>query len=71
MSSEDRWIGAYSIGPTILGKLSCPNKNNNNKTTVTNNWTVTVIHNIQKLELKCLSLEINWGTDELERSVSR
>ncbi len=23
-SSKDRWIGAYSIGLTVLGKLSCP-----------------------------------------------
>jgi hypothetical protein len=25
-SSKDKWIGAYSIGLTIPGKLGCPNK---------------------------------------------
>ncbi len=25
-SSKDRWIGAYSIALTILGKLNCLNK---------------------------------------------
>ncbi len=30
-SWKDRWIGAYSIGLTILGKLGCPNNNNYKK----------------------------------------
>jgi hypothetical protein len=25
-SSKDRWLGDYSIGLTIPGKLGCPNK---------------------------------------------
>jgi hypothetical protein len=28
-SSKDRWIGAYSTGLTIQGKLSCPINTNN------------------------------------------
>jgi hypothetical protein len=30
-SSKDRWIGAYSIGLTILGKLDCPIKKKDKK----------------------------------------
>jgi hypothetical protein len=30
-SSKDRWIGAYSIGLTIPGKVGCPNNNKKNK----------------------------------------
>jgi hypothetical protein len=29
--SKERWIGAYSIGLIIPGKLGCPNNNNKKK----------------------------------------
>jgi hypothetical protein len=32
-SFQGRWIGTYSIGLTIWGKLGCPNDNNNNSKT--------------------------------------
>ncbi len=29
--AKDRWIGAYSIGLTFLGKLNCPRKKKKKK----------------------------------------
>jgi hypothetical protein len=40
ISLKDRWIGTYSIGLTITGKLGCPNNNNNKKKKLKPIWTL-------------------------------
>ncbi len=52
-STKDRWIGTYSIGQTIPGKLICPNNNNKKISYLLNQFQLGINSHKQRYNWLC------------------